>query len=75
MGILDTLFKKKGESKIGEADASILAVLPEEIYESASLELQDVIAPSAQKLSLSQLIWEIKSLALFHNILSQIFNR
>ncbi len=37
----------KGEK---EADASILAVLPEEIYQSANLELQDVIAPSALKI-------------------------
>jgi len=34
----------------GEARASVLAVLPEDIYESASLELQDVIAPSALKI-------------------------
>ncbi len=39
--------KMKGEK---EADASILAVLPEEIYQSANLELQDVIAPSALKI-------------------------
>src|ERR1035437_10657709 len=31
-------------------NASTLAVLPEEIYESANLELQDVIAPSALKI-------------------------
>jgi len=39
--------KVGGESKI---NASTLAVLPEEIYESANLELQDVIAPSALKI-------------------------
>src|ERR1035437_6183454 len=33
-----------------EMKASTLAVLPEEIYESANLELQDVIAPSALKI-------------------------
>ena len=33
-----------------ETGASILAVLPEEIYESANLELQDIIAPSALKI-------------------------
>jgi len=55
MGILDTLFGNKNEeikkdnSQIG-AKASILAVLPEEIYESATLELQDIIAPSALKI-------------------------
>lgn len=50
MGILDKLFNRGGEDKSGEARASVLAVLPEEIYESASLELQDVIAPSALKI-------------------------
>ena len=34
----------------GGARASVLAVMPEEIYESATLELQDVIAPSALKI-------------------------
>ena len=34
----------------GDTQASILAVLPEQIYENASLELQDVIAPSALKI-------------------------
>ena len=33
-----------------ETKVSTLAVLPEEIYESANLELQDVIAPSALKI-------------------------
>jgi len=48
MGILDTLFKKK---KTGvEANASVVTILPEEIHESATLELQDVIAPSALKI-------------------------
>src|SRR3990167_2910094 len=51
MGIFDTLFKKKGNtSMVSNTDASILAVLPEQIYESASLELQDIIAPSALKI-------------------------
>ena len=50
MGIFDTLFGKKdtGEGKV-VADASVVTVLPEEIYQSATLELQDVIAPSALK--------------------------
>ncbi len=49
--------RKKNTSQKGneayssnEAQASILAVLPEQIYESASLELQDIIAPSALKI-------------------------
>lgn len=49
MGIFD-IFKKSSTGKAQEADASILAVLPETIYESANLELQDVIAPSALKI-------------------------
>ncbi len=40
----------KGKPAIPETKASILAVLPEQIYESASLELQDIIAPSALKI-------------------------
>lgn len=40
----------KQEKPGGEARASTLAVMPEEIYESATLELQDVIAPSALKI-------------------------
>jgi len=47
-------FKKLfGQQKISaekETRASTLAILPEEIYESANLELQDVIAPSALKI-------------------------
>src|SRR3989338_5500789 len=57
MGIFDTLFKKKKSSSAGEvnladggASVSTLAVLPEQIYESANLELEDVIAPSALKI-------------------------
>ncbi len=56
MGILNKLFGKKedevdkGSAGMIEARASTLAVLPEDIYESAKLELQDVIAPSALKI-------------------------
>ncbi|MFA6524474.1 MAG: DUF87 domain-containing protein [Candidatus Paceibacterota bacterium] len=50
MSFLDTLLgKKKIETNEG-ASASVLAVMPAEIYESATLELQDVIAPSALKI-------------------------
>ena len=51
MSFLDSLFKtnKLTEAKGSNTRASVLAVLPEEIYESAKLELQDVIAPSALK--------------------------
>lgn len=54
MGIFDTLFgnKKKTGSTSSQngTNPSVLAVLPEQIYESANLELQDVIAPSALKI-------------------------
>src|SRR3989344_2635549 len=54
MGIIDTIFgrnkKREGVGLAEEAEASVLAVLPEEIYESAKLELEDVIAPSALKI-------------------------
>ncbi|MCF7833798.1 MAG: DUF87 domain-containing protein [Candidatus Pacebacteria bacterium] len=49
MGILDSLFKKNKE-KEEETNISIKPVLPEEIYESARMELQDIIAPSALKI-------------------------
>jgi conjugal transfer ATP-binding protein TraC len=56
MGIADNLknlFKGKSTTP-GEPMASVhagtLGILPEEIYESASLELQDIIAPSALKI-------------------------
>lgn len=51
MNILDNIFGKKKTGGIaGEAKASVLTVLPDQIYESATLELQDVIAPSALKI-------------------------
>ena len=52
MSIFDSLFKKKTvEPKVPQntTNASVLAVLPEEIYDSAKLELEDIIAPSALK--------------------------
>ncbi len=51
MSFLDKLFGKT--KKIDEAErikASVMPVLPEEIYESAKLELQDIIAPSALRI-------------------------
>ncbi len=53
MDFLDKLFGKKNikaNTTIDTTNASVLAVLPEDIYESAKLELQDVIAPSALKI-------------------------
>ena len=45
MGFLNTLFGKK------EKPAMISSVLPQEIYEAGVLELQDIIAPSALKIT------------------------
>jgi conjugal transfer ATP-binding protein TraC len=54
MSILDSLFKKKILPKTNQdmimANTSVLPVLPEDIYESAKMELQDIIAPSALKI-------------------------
>ncbi len=52
MSILDKLFKTKktDETKGTKISPSVLTVLPEEIYESAKLELEDIIAPSALKI-------------------------
>ena len=50
MGIFDKLLRKNKNDENARASASVLAVLPEEIYESAKLELQDIIAPSALKI-------------------------
>lgn len=50
MDFFKKLFGKKKTGDSGEDRATTLAVLPEEIYESANLELQDVIAPSALKI-------------------------
>ncbi|MFA5932108.1 MAG: DUF87 domain-containing protein [Candidatus Paceibacterota bacterium] len=51
MSILDDIKKLFGVKKSNEEpNASVLAILPEKIYESANLELQDVIAPSALKI-------------------------
>ena len=50
MGIFDKLLGKQKIEEAKGANASVLAVLPEEIYESAKLELQDIIAPSALKI-------------------------
>ena len=35
----------------------MLSVLPEQIYESATLELKDVIAPSALKIESKSISW------------------
>lgn len=45
MSILDSIFGKNKK----QDDSPVLPVLPQEIYEAATLELQDIIAPSALK--------------------------
>ncbi len=47
MSFLDTLMGKKKEDK----PQTVTAILPEEIYQTGVLELKDVIAPSALKIS------------------------
>jgi type IV secretory pathway VirB4 component len=46
MGIFDSLFGKK---KLPQSPSGVMPVLPAEIYATAALEFQDVIAPSALK--------------------------
>lgn len=48
MGIFDFL---SGKNKQGIPSPKITSILPQEIYQSGVLELQDVIAPSALKIS------------------------
>jgi conjugal transfer ATP-binding protein TraC len=50
MDFFKKLFGQNKTEEGGEARATTLAVLPEEIYESANLELEDIIAPSALKI-------------------------
>src|SRR3989344_2035128 len=54
MGMFDTLLGRESmdsdTDRLQNTRASVLSVLPEQIYENASLELQDVIAPSALKI-------------------------
>lgn len=47
MGIFDFIKGKKKKADIG---SEIMPVLPQEVYESAKLELQDILAPSAIKI-------------------------
>lgn len=51
MSLLD-IFKKKDT---GASTAAVLPILPEEIYEAGILDLQDVIAPHALKISSREL--------------------
>ena len=50
MGLLDTLLgknKKATKSSDTKIEANAMPVLPQQIYEAATLELKDIIAPSA----------------------------
>lgn len=49
------LFGKKEESEVGAGGNPLSPVLPQEIYEAGVLELRDVIAPSALKITPSEL--------------------
>lgn len=66
MEFLKKLFGKQKTFGGAEPQASVLAVLPEKIYESATLELQDIIAPSALKI-------EAKSISLGDKIARTFF--
>ena len=48
MNILDKILNKKNKS---EENAEITPILPQEIYDAAVLELKDIIAPSALKIT------------------------
>jgi conjugal transfer ATP-binding protein TraC len=49
MGIISSIFGKKGNAQ--KDHGMILPVLPEEIYKAATLELGDIIAPSALQIT------------------------
>ena len=57
MALFDNIFKKIGKKKGGvhAPEPTVLPVLPEDIYEAAKLELQDIIAPSALKIDAKSL--------------------
>ncbi len=50
MGFFDSLFGKKTATSQTQTASGILPVLPSEIYEAATLEFRDIIAPSALKI-------------------------
>jgi len=49
MGIFSSLFKKGDDTTKGKS--GVMPVLPSEIYKAATLELQDIIAPSALQIT------------------------
>lgn len=55
MNILDTLFKKKPISE-EQAEEDVLApILPKELYAQETLDLKDILAPSALKISAKEI--------------------
>lgn len=50
MGFFDSLFGKKTPAAQAQPASGILPVLPTEIYQAATLEFRDIIAPSALKI-------------------------
>ena len=50
MSFLDSLFGSKKNGVSSQTASGILPVLPSEIYEAATLEFRDIIAPSALKI-------------------------
>src|ERR1035437_2545047 len=50
MNFFKKIFHTQDTSVHRRARASTIAVMPQEIYESANLELEDIIAPSALKI-------------------------
>jgi len=50
MGFFDKILGRNKKDEGNKTNVSVLPVLPEEIYASAKLELQDVVAPSALKI-------------------------
>jgi conjugal transfer ATP-binding protein TraC len=50
MGIFSFLSKKKDDKSI-ENKSAVMPILPSEIYKAATLELQDIIAPSALQIT------------------------
>ena len=52
MGIFSSLFGgKKEDNQVDKSGHSVMPVLPSEIYKAATLELQDIIAPSALQIT------------------------
>ncbi len=51
MGIFSSLFKKDDKKEDILGKSTVMPVLPSEIYKAATLELQDVIAPSALQIT------------------------